>query len=137
MSIQAVLILATVAGVGTMYTAEQHQGNPLWCDRWDNDLSYRDDLSFVAIPPSYYENGWQCGDLLIVDFGDKKLVTYALDSGFLDNKYVMIDGKLVPIVVDVPEHLFPFDGTSHRATVKNISLANRMLLDAKIGYLLH
>jgi len=140
MTVNIALLLATVAGVATNYTADAHYGNPLFCDTWDTELAYNENTNFVAIPVSWYESGdWSCFDDVIITFEDgTRLYSKALDAGPFGSNFVDIKGELVPIVVDIPSHEWSYKGISARASILNVSLVNRMLQqNTKIGYKWH
>lgn len=137
MTVKAALLIAALSGVVTYYPADVYGGNPLYCDTWETELEYNESLSFVALPIGA---NWLCGDLVVIRFLDgTRIITRALDSGtFKDNCVLHDNGECVPILADLPEHLWPYDTKylSARASILNVSLINRLLEDAKIGYLI-
>lgn len=137
MSITLALLLASLSGVVTMYD-NSHAGNPLYCDTGCTNLTYRDDLSFVAIPVELYSQGWLCGDdIIIFSDGGKRLYSKSYDAGPFGNNCVMQEnGECLPILADIPEHLWPYNGISKAASILNVSLANRMIhKDCKVQYI--
>lgn len=121
-------VILTLIGIATMYNT-QWEGNPLYCDRADNDLSYCESAEpWIAIPVELYAQGWQCGDVVIVTFSNtgEQIRFKAYDAGPLSDYYIE-DYPDLPIIADVPEYYWPFPGDiSTRATVFNASLAARV-----------
>jgi hypothetical protein len=128
----AIIKAVTLIGVLTTY-AGKYVGEPLYCDRGDG-LTYRDDIAFVALDVLEYETGRaQCGDVVRVTIGGVSFWAQALDAGPLHKYHVEQFGK-VPIVGDVPEHLWAHSpGISGRGKIFNLSAFNRMSGDAKMG----
>lgn len=133
--IQALVIMLTVSGMATNYQAPEHLGNPLYCDRGCG-LVYDESINFAAIPVSWYSGDWDCGDTLIVDFGSKRIETKALDAGAFERNCIQLENECIPIVIDLPDHNWTFDGISHRVKVLNLSLLNRIVPNnCKVDYL--
>ena len=121
--IVTLLPLVTHCGVATQYTADEHAGNPLICDR-DGTLLYDESLPFnwVALPVdrlgcwhrvTVYPRGWEPFD------------AYALDSGDLGSR--TFRGGL-PVVVDVPSHIATWHSPVPEACVVDWSaLANECI----------
>jgi len=128
-----ILLLATLFGVATVYPAEVYGGNVLYCDTAETEYYYTDDLAFVALPLG---GDWQCGDFVIITFDDStRIKARVLDSGlFIDNCVIQDDDECLSVIVDVPSHLWFQSGISAKARLFNVSKANRLMEDAKIGY---
>lgn len=133
------LLAAVLVGVATWYPAGVYGGGPLYCDSNSpslHGLTYsRETERWVAISDEMYLTGWQCGDLVRVQFEDRGRSFYARlwDAGPLD--HYMADG--FPIVVDIPEYFWPYERRrlSAPVTVFNETLANRLMVDAKFGHI--
>ena len=129
------LLAATLIGVITTYGGK-YVGQPLYCDNGQG-LVYDDSVAFVALPVTEYTAGLaQCGDLVRVQIGDDVFFAQALDAGPLEKYRVEQYGDL-PIVADVPSHLWPLPGRAISATgvVFNVSQFNRMCQDCAAGYM--
>jgi hypothetical protein len=62
--------------------------------------------SWVALP--IQDDTWQCGDLVYLSFGNgDALMARVLDTGPFGDNCVIMDDDCVPIVTDVPRHLWP------------------------------
>lgn len=135
--IKTLLALVTVLGMATTYTTDAHYDNPLFCDNGITDLTFDGKSNFVAIPSSWYSGDYQCGDELWLFFTDgQTMKTYALDAGPLEDYSVFVNGRYIPIVVDVPDYLKPFNGLSSEVVMVNVSLLNRMLPQSEsFGYI--
>jgi hypothetical protein len=134
-SINVLKVAITYLEKYSVYQKDDYGDKVLYCDTIDTELYYTDDLAFVALPQG---TDWMCGDFVVIDFLDgTRIKALALDSGpFKDNCVMHDNGECVPIIVDIPTHLWPYDGAiSARATMLNISLLNRMLTDSQVGYL--
>ena len=125
----------TAIGVLTVYH-HPFVGQPLYCDNGAG-MVYNDSLAFVALPVSEFEAGnVMCGDWVKVTSLGHSFWAQALDAGPLSKYYIEQYGADVPIVADVPAHLWAFDpAISAEGTVFNESALNRFLSDAKVGHL--
>lgn len=129
------ITLATLIGVITTYASTKYGGEPLYCDR-GNGLTYRDDLAFIALDVREFESGRaRCGDWMRVTIADRSFWAQALDAGPFDGYRVTQFGD-VPIVVDVPDHLWAWaPWISAEGTAFNESRFNRLSGDAMMGHL--
>ncbi len=121
-------------GVATWY-GNPFIGEPLYCDCGlppPHRLVYaRSTEPWLAMDPYYYEHGWNCGDEIWVYFGNSLVLKTALyDAGPLSHYYIEDFGPEVPIVADIPGHLWPFELEVRSAPVRlvNHSLARRTLV---------
>ena len=128
-------------GVATMYGGVEYEGNPLFCDTWDTELSFcvEAEEAWIAIPVELYDQGWQCGDDVYVTFTDlgvtRKFKAY--DAGYLSD-YRTENYPDLSIVADVPEYYWPSDedvGTPTRVRVFNLSLYKRTYRGYMTGHL--
>ncbi len=138
-TLPATIILAGItdpvilSGMATVYTAHS-PGAPLYCDRGNGLTFFAVQEPWVALDVSEYTSGRaHCGDIILLRLpaspaGGKTethtLRARALDAGPL-YPYSIADTGL-PIVVDIPRHQAPFTGTSHPATVINVSAMRRL-----------
>ena len=131
---KTIILLATLFGVATLYPVEIYGGEVLYCDTAETEYYYTDDLAFVALPLG---GDWQCGDFVIITFDDTRIAARALDRGlFIDNCVIQDDDECLSIIVDVPSFLWPYENAiSAKARLFNVSKANRLMIDAKIGYI--
>jgi len=122
----------TLVGVLTTY-AGRYVGQQLYCDRGQG-LTYRDDISFVALPVTEYESGRaECGDTLRGTVNGTPFWALALDAGPLEKYHVKQFGSR-PIVGDVPVHLWEHShDISGLGSVFNMSAFNRACGDCKMG----
>lgn len=104
--------------VVTVYTATI--GAPLYCDTGITDLLYSPNIDpWVAWP--FDAAGGQCGDDIAIWIDGVRYDFKAWDSGDFA-RFCVRDGDVChPIVADIPAHLAPFEGLSHRARVINLS----------------
>jgi hypothetical protein len=109
--------------VVTVYTATI--GTPLYCDGWDTDYLYSPDTPpWVAWP--FDSAGGRCGDHIAIWIDGERYDYLALDSGAFGHHCVLDAEGCHPIAADVPVHLAPFEGLSHRAErVINVSERRR------------
>jgi len=128
--VNAVLLI----GILTTY-AGSYVGEPLYCDN-GSGMIYAADLDFIALPVSEYESGRAvCGDLVRVVVNGRSFYAQALDAGPLEKYRVEQFGDL-PIVGDVPEHLWEFaPDISGVGSVFNESAFNRACDDCAMGHL--
>jgi hypothetical protein len=135
-TITKIIRLILLIGIATVYTVQDYGDKVLYCDDGNTELYYTDDYAFVALPQG---TDWMCGDFVVIDFLDgTRIKALALDSGpFKDNCVMHDNGECVPIIVDIPTHLWPYENAiSARATMLNVSLLNRELGGmAMVGYL--
>ena len=122
------MLIATLAGVATTYTYSDYGGEPLFC------CGVYDDRPFVALPIELLGEFWECGDWVRVTTPGGSLWAQALDTGAFYRYRVEQWGVDVPIVVDVPEHLWRDVGISAPASVFNEGLFNRLCVDCKAGH---
>ena len=122
-------LLIILVGVATTYGGptdpNYFDGAPLYCDRDGTKLYSPHTEPWVAVDVSHYENGSvRCGDKLLIRFANgAELRALALDAGYLSRHWT-VDYPHVPIVVDVPAHLAPFQGVTP-ARVLNLSALRR------------
>lgn len=121
----AIIILV---GIVTMYTADTWGGNPLYCARPGNQMYYEQGRDpWVAVPVELYSQGWQCGDVVQIDFeSGERINARAFDAGPLSDFYIWSFPDL-PIVADVPQYFWPYDDwrISAHASITNVSLLAR------------
>jgi len=113
-------------GVATYYTYDDYGGGPLYASR---TLMYdpSNSVLWCAVNVRSYEEGLvEPGDVLAIEFVDHNIVLYleAWDAGPFDGYHVE-DWADLPILVDVPEHLWPLDTMSARVVVYNVSADER------------
>jgi hypothetical protein len=126
--------LVTTIGVLTTY-AGQYVGQPLYCDD-GRGMVYDHSRAFIALPVTEYTAGVaMCGDWVRVTSQGHSFWALALDAGPLELYHVIQYGNL-PIIADVPEHLWPFSpAISAEGTVFNESAFNRMCRECAMGHL--
>lgn len=130
----AIVQLITTIGVLTTY-AGQYVGQPLYCDD-GSGMVYDDSRPFIALPVTEYTAGLaQCWDQVRVRTGEHSFWALALDAGPLEKYHVEQFGDL-PIIGDVPRHLWPYPGRiiSAQGVVFNESAFNRACRDCKMGH---
>jgi len=116
-----------LVGVATWY-AGPYVGQPLYCDA-GQDLTYDTATSpWLAMDPYYYEQGWECGDEVWVYIGKEILQLRLYDAGPLLDYYITDFGPDVPIVADLPEHLWPLSTRSALVRVVNHTKAELELI---------
>lgn len=84
-------------------------------------------MPWCAVNVNGYESGNVLpGDMIVVEFLDYDVVLFleAWDAGPFDGYYVE-DFSELPIIVDIPEHLWPLDVTSARVRMYNVSAMER------------
>lgn len=118
-----------VVGVATIY-AGAFVGQPLYCDDGAGLIYAEDTMPWVALDVNEFKSGCaKCGDVILLEFEDgSTLRARALDAGRFEGYYVA-DWPELAIVVDVPEHLAPFEGTSSVVTVTNLTAVVRERLE--------
>jgi len=120
----AIDVNSILVGVATIY-AGIYVGGPLYCD-CDGTLFYDDATpSWVALDVKLYEAGWaKCGDIILLKGDGWAMTAQALDAGPL-YKYYIEDLPDLPIIVDIPTHLAPFEGLSTRVEMINTTGISR------------
>lgn len=128
------LALILFIGVATMYGGPldgwRHDGNPLYCDRYDGRSHiFADGAPWVAVDEAHYRSGRvRCGDEMWLYLpGGQVLRAVALDAGYLERHYVAQWGSDRPIVADVPYLFWPEPGISAPVRMVNVSAARRIL----------
>jgi hypothetical protein len=118
--LKAALILA---GIATWY-AGPYIGGPLYCGGYYTT----DNMPWVAVDVSEYENSRiRCGDTLMIWLAGEMIRARAMDAGPLYKYYIEDFGPELPIVVDIPKHLWPLETLSAKVTIINSSEAYRQL----------
>lgn len=87
-------------------------------------------VPWVAVDESMYQQEWTCWDHISVWISGVELRLRLLDAGPLYAHYIKDFGPDVPIVADIPEHLWPrslSQKMSAPVRVVNRSLAKREL----------
>jgi len=132
--VKTLVAAATLVGVLTVYI-DPFVGRPLYCDR-GNGMIYADNLAFIALPVGEFESGRAvCGDQVRVTVNGQPFYAQALDAGPLE-KYRVTQFGDVPIVADVPKHLWQFaPDISGVGSVFNESAFNRAADDCAMGHL--
>lgn len=80
---------------------------------------------WIALP--IQDKTWQCGDLAVLEFigetaaDHEVLLARVMDTGPFGNNCVIRDGDCVPIVADMPRHLWPVDGLSAPVRLYNVT----------------
>lgn len=113
-------------GVATYYTFEDYGYGPLYAHPYQRYDPYND-LPWCAVNVAAYLSGAvQPGDKLVIEFidHDEMLFLEAWDAGPFDEFYIE-DFQDQPILVDVPEHLWPLQQMSARIRVINVSRLQR------------
>lgn len=110
--LNGLLLVLVLVGTATMYAGPARA--PLYCDGWDTEWHYDVGTEpWVALDVGLFESGLvPCGAPVTVWGPGWSLRARALDAGRLAGHYVEEWGADRPIVVDVPEHLAPFEGMS-------------------------
>lgn len=114
----AKLAFGVVIGIVTMY-GPGFEGGALYCDEFCQvglmcDLAFsrstleRVGTPWIAVDPSYFENGWRCGDLVRIEYAQGLTIEYlVLDAGPLSQFCVTpFCGKL-KIIADVAIYGWP------------------------------
>lgn len=133
---KAAIMLATLYGVITMYSSEKYGGEPLYCDD-GTGIVYSDDLAFIALDVREFESGRaKCGDWIQVTIRGVSFWAQALDAGPFKDYYIAEFGRDVPIVGDLPDHMWRFlPAISAQGQMFNESAFNRAAIDCKMGHL--
>jgi len=130
------LAAIVIIGVATWY-GPGFEDKPLYCGgapEIGRELRYNKEVghAWIAVDASLFDEGWQCGDRVRLDYGDIEREYVVLDAGNL-NRYCVEDqpekGECGTIVVDVSRWYWPFDMGVLSAPVRtvNLSLAKRLL----------
>ena len=105
-------------GVLTWY-AGPYAGEPLRCGG-----IYDTTHEWIAVDVDAL--GWHCGDLIRVEAGGEVLLLRVSDSGPLSRYCVMDGDACVPIVADLPSHVWQWpDLLSVRGSVENVTAGLR------------
>ena len=107
-------------GMITMY-AGQYVGEPLRCGSIDGASGiYDTSHTWIAVDIDALP-GWRCNDLVRVTVGDDVMLLPVRDSGYLNRYCVYYGSTCVPIVGDLPAHVFPWEGLSVQGTLENLT----------------
>lgn len=111
-------------GVITFYTADGWSGQPLYCGN-----TYTQEADWVAMPHHLFESGdVVCGDRIGLWVEGEIVYLRALDTGPLGEYCVrQSDMTCTPIVADLPEHLFTWEGLSVHGYAVNSEPARERL----------
>lgn len=114
--------------MATWYGDPAHFGRPLYCDRGNGLVYATSTVDWVAVDVGLYESGQvRCGDTIQVRFPSGQVLTaQALDAGPLRDYRVAPFWDL-PVMVDVPRHLWPAGGLSSPVRMINKSALMREL----------
>jgi len=121
-------VIRTLVLIGcvTWYAGPYVRG-PLRCGSVAGASSiYDTSHEWIAVDLDAYP-AWECGDLVQVDAGGVQLLLRVKDSGPLSLYQVCDRGKCVPIVGDLPEHVFTWPGLSVQGTITNVTGRLRLL----------
>ena len=109
-----------LVGMITMY-AGQYVGEPLRCGSIDGASGiYDTSHTWIAVDIDALP-GWRCNDLVRVTVGDDVMLLPVRDSGYLNAHCVYYGSTCVPIVGDLPAHVFPWEGLSVQGTLENVT----------------
>ena len=112
-------------GAITFY-AQPYVGGPLRCGSVNGASPIYDTThEWIAVDLDAYPE-WRCNDLVRVTVGDYEKPIRVKDSGPLS--LYNIGG--VPIVADLPQHVFMWPGLSVQGTVENVTAGLRLELEA-------
>jgi len=117
-------ILPVFLGIATYYTGPI--GAPLYCDDGTGHLYDVDAAPWVSLSEKLYKTGWaECGDKMKVVFEDgTSLIALAMDAGPL-HKYFLEENPGLPLLADVPQHLWPYDTMSAQVKLVNLTAVAR------------
>jgi len=115
-------------GMATYYSYRDFGNGPLYAS---SHLRYdvHNGVSWCAVNVSAFENGSVLpGDLLLVHFidSDDLLFLEAWDAGPFDGFFIEEHPDL-PILVDIPQHLWPSSARSAEIELINLTAAKRVL----------
>ena len=113
-----------LVGAITFY-AGQYVGEPLRCGG-----VYDDSHTWIAVDIDAFP-GWYCGDLVRVTVGDDVMMLPILDSGFLNAHCVYYGSTCLPIVGDLPAHVWRWPGLSVQGSVENLTGGLRARMEAE------
>jgi hypothetical protein len=124
------ILVAWWLSVATYYSAEAHEGLPLWCDRPETPAVYSPDTPpWLAVDAGqYYSGKVRCGDRIRVTFFDGRvLVLQALDAGRLGRYCVRspAGGHCFPIAVDIAEYYWPYGLSVTSAVIVDVRNLDR------------
>ena len=108
-----------LVGMLTMY-AEPYVGQPLRCGS-----IYDTTHGWIAVDID--ATGWRCNDLVRVTVGEDVMLLPVRDSGPLS----LYNVEGVPIVGDIPAHVFPWPGLSVQGTLENLTAGLRARMEAE------
>ena len=108
--------IALILAIATWY-AGPYVGEDLYCGGVYDETA----RPWVAVDVALYESGAvRCGDLMAITFEDGQVLNmYALDAGPF-GKYWIEDWPNLPIMADLPKHLWPI----HPARSAKVSISN-------------
>lgn len=93
------LPLIFLVGVATWY-GPGFYGQPLYCGGFYQVGT----PPWAAVDPGVFQEGWECGDELLVRYEDgTDLILRLSDAGPLSNFYIEDFGPDTPIVLDIPK----------------------------------
>lgn len=129
-AIAVALVLGTVGpiqypyqdGVATYYTYQDYGKGPLYAHPFATYDPYNQSPWCAVNVQAYLDGSVQAGDMLLVEFIEYDIVLFfeAWDAGPFDGYYVE-DFAHLPIIVDIPKHLWPLDAMSAQVQVTNLS----------------
>jgi len=109
-----------LVGMLTMY-AEPYVGQPLRCGS-----IYDTTHGWIAVDID--ATGWRCNDLVRVTVGDDVMLLPVRDSGPLSLYFIDTPAGLVPIVGDLPFHVWPWgDRLSVEGSIENVTAGLRAI----------
>jgi hypothetical protein len=113
-------------GIATFYSGI-FIGQPLYCDTGIGLIYSTDTTPWVALSEDLYKAGWaRCGDRIRIQGDGWTVILLALDAGPL-HRYYIEDFPDQPILIDIPEHLAPFQGLSTQVKVRNLDHPKRSI----------
>lgn len=113
-------LLTVLVGIATYYTGPV--GAPLYCDDGSGYIYDLEAPAWVALSEDLYRSGWaNCGDRIKVLFEDGSyLIAAAMDAGPLQD-YHLKESPELPLLVDVPEHLWSRGTWSAEVEIVNLA----------------
>ena len=124
--------IATALWIVATWYGEPYVGRSLYCGGWYKEST----PAWVAVDVREYEAGRvRCGDLLDITWkSGERLSARAWDAGPFEGYYVEDWGRDLPIVVDVPEHLWPVHpARSALVRVRNVTAELRGEMEWRAG----
>jgi len=105
----------------TWYRPTDYEG-VTFCGQYTDDL-IENQIQWVALDVDLYlSDEVSCWDEIVVEFQDgSRLYAYALDAGPFRDYYIEQYGPDVPIIVDIPDHLWDRDGRSRLVSVIHLT----------------